>query len=54
MKDYKHILKTLKKINREDPSLVIKPTVVHKDKRTKRNRTRSEQNRKAIKDSDIA
>jgi len=51
MKDYKHIVKVLKKISREDPSLAVKPIQVHKDKRTKRNRTKAEQNRKAIDES---
>ena len=47
----KHTIKTLRRINREDPSLKTKPTQVIKDRRTKRNRTRSAQNRKAISDS---
>jgi uncharacterized protein (UPF0218 family) len=43
-------IKTLRKLNREDPSLKTKPTVIIEDKRTKRNRTKREQKRKAIED----
>ena len=43
-------IKTLRKLNREDPSLKTKPTVIIEDKRTKRNRTKRDQKRKAIED----
>lgn len=49
--DIKHKIKTLRKLNREDPSLHAMPTRILGDKRTKRNRTRTDQNRKAIKES---
>ncbi len=47
----KETLKTLKKLHREDTKNLDLTTKVIEDKRTKRNRTRSDQNRKAIKDS---
>jgi hypothetical protein len=48
MKKTKANLKALKKLNREDPTLQVKPTIIQGDRRTKRNRTRTDQNRKAI------
>ena len=43
-------IKNSRKLNREDPSLKIQPNKVQEDKRTKRNRTRSDQKRKDIED----
>jgi hypothetical protein len=51
MKKDKQTLKTLRKINRKDPALQVKPSLVQGDRRTKRNRTRATQNKRAIDDS---
>jgi hypothetical protein len=45
------LVKTLKKLHREDTKGLDLSTKVMEDKRTKRNRTRSEQDRNAIKES---
>jgi hypothetical protein len=50
MKKTKENLKTLKKLNREDPTLQVKPVIVQGDRRTKRARTRGAKNRKALQD----
>lgn len=46
----KKVIKYLKKLHREETKNVDLTTKVMEDKRTKRNRTRSEQERNAIKD----
>ena len=45
------LVKTLKKLHREDTKGLDLSTKVMDDKRTKRNRTRGDQNRTAIKES---
>jgi len=51
MKVTKVMLKALKKLGRESTKSIPLGTKILEDKRTKRSRTRTDQNRKAIKDS---